>query len=395
GARGTESANSTASTSSTASASGTESTSGKESTAGTGTGDTGGSSNLTKEESSDPISAVCKPPDMENCYEYEDMQAYLDQIIPVVEQFFDAAYTDMPAPARYVYVSEGDTGSTGCADGYTDEDYAYCPTDETIYTGQRSLWKLYSDAGDAAPAVGLAHEWGHHVQNVAGVPPAETSVGQISRENQADCIAGAWIAHADEQGLLNYPDDLADIGTLLEFIAQDEPGRDHGDLNERTDSVKLGIGAGLQGCNDFFPDSPVITSSSTPPASGTASPSSSPSAEEEDAVTSAATDYYRYAESGDYATTYDLLSSEDQSYYTQDEWVRANTILDSANAEYVVTDAYPDDLGLGVPTYAVTVTVDLPDGSSLDRTTYFVYEAGYWAHYLSEEEIDTFDGALN
>ena len=99
------------------------------------------------------------------------------------------------------------------------------------------------------------------------------------------------------------------------------------------------------------------------------------------------------AEIGDYYTTYDLLSYEDQNYYTQDEWVTANTVLDSAAGEFVVTDAYPDDLGLGVPTYAVTVTV-YADGSSFNRTTYFIYEAGYWAHYLTGEEVDMFDGAL-
>jgi hypothetical protein len=334
---------------------------------------------------------------MENCYGYEDMQEYLDQIIPMVEQFFDAAYADMPHPTEYIYVSEGDTGPTGCTEGYTDEAYFYCPPEEKIYTGQRALWRYYSDMGDAAPAVGLAHEWGHHVQNVVGVPPAQTDVGQISRENQADCIAGAWVAYADEQGWLNYPDDVNDIGALLEDIARDELGRRHGDLGERIDSLTLGYEYGLQGCNDFFPDSPVITSASASP-TATPSPSASPAAAgeaEEAAVITAAIDYYQYAESGDYSTTYDLLSSEDQNYYTQDEWVTANTILDSAAAEYVVTDAYPEDLGLGVPTYAVTVTINLPDGSSVNRTTYFIYEAGDLAHYLSEEEVDIFDGALN
>ena len=101
------------------------------------------------------------------------------------------------------------------------------------------------------------------MQNAVGVPPAETSVGQISRENQADCIAGAWVAYADEQGWLNYPDDLQDVEGLLEVIAQDEPGRSHGDLGERTDSVLLGIELGLEGCNDFFPDSPIIIEEET------------------------------------------------------------------------------------------------------------------------------------
>ena len=115
---------------------------------------------------------------------------------------------------------------------------------------------------------------------------------------------------------------------------------------------------------------------------------------EEAEVINAAIEYYEYAEVGDYYSTYFLLSYEDQNYYTEDQWVEANTALDSAAGEFVVTDAYPDDLGLGVPTYAVTVTV-YADGSSFNRTTYFVDEgAGFWAHYLSGEEVDMFDGAL-
>lgn len=379
----------------------TENAVGTQNASGAGTDDGNGSSKLIGEGSDVPISERCRPPDMENCYGYKDMQDYGDMIIPMVEQFFDTTYADMPHPRKYVYVSKGETVSSACTGDSTDEAYEYCPADETIYLGQRSLWKLYSDAGDAAPAVGLAHEWGHHVQAVVGVPPAETSVGQISRENQADCIAGAWTAYADEQKWLNYPDDVKDIASLLKLIAQEESGRDHGDLTERTDSLQLGIEYGLQGCNDFFPDSPVIASSSaSPSASSTASssPSTSPSSTasaEADAVIDAAVDYYRYVESGEYSATYDLLSSEDQDYYTQDEWVTANTNLDSAAVEYSVTDATVDDLDLGIPTYAVTVTGDRPDGSSFDRTTYFTFEDDSWAHYLSREEVDTFDEALN
>lgn len=116
---------------------------------------------------------------------------------------------------------------------------------------------------------------------------------------------------------------------------------------------------------------------------------------EEAEVINAAINYYQYAEIGDYYTTYSLLSYEDQNYYTEDQWVASNTALDSAAGEFVVTDAYPDDLGLGLPTYAVTVTVYAGDGSSFNRTTYFVNEGGgYWAHYLNEEEVNMFDGAL-
>ena len=115
---------------------------------------------------------------------------------------------------------------------------------------------------------------------------------------------------------------------------------------------------------------------------------------EEAEVINAAIDYYQYAEVGDYDTTYNLLSYEDQNYYTRDQWIESNTVLDSAAGEFVVTDAYPDNIGLGVPTYAVTLTVYLPDGSSFNRTTYFVNEGGYWAHYLNDEEVNMFDDAL-
>jgi hypothetical protein len=116
---------------------------------------------------------------------------------------------------------------------------------------------------------------------------------------------------------------------------------------------------------------------------------------EEAEVINAAIEYYQYAEVGYYYSTYSLLSYEDQNYYTEDQWVASNNVLDSAAGEFVVTDAYPDDLGLGVPTYAVTVTVYAGDGSSFNRTTYFIDEGGgYWAHYLNEEEINMFDDAL-
>ena len=109
----------------------------------------------------------------------------------------------------------------------------------------------------------------------------------------------------------------------------------------------------------------------------------------------AAIAYYQEVEVGDYYATHSLLSVDDQNLYPVDAWVQANTNLDSAAGEFVVTGAYPADVGNYSPTYAVTVAVYLPDGSSIDRTTYFTDEGnGYWAHWLSQEEMDLFDGAL-
>lgn len=116
---------------------------------------------------------------------------------------------------------------------------------------------------------------------------------------------------------------------------------------------------------------------------------------EEAQVIDSAIAYYQEAEIGDYYTTYSLLSEGDQNFYSVDEWVEANTVLDSAAAEFVVTDAYPEDIGNGSSTYAVMLTAYSPDGSSFSRTTYFTNEGnGYWAHWLTGDEMDLFNSAL-
>ena len=116
---------------------------------------------------------------------------------------------------------------------------------------------------------------------------------------------------------------------------------------------------------------------------------------EEAEVLDAAIGYYQYVEIGDYYATHSLLSVDDQALYPVDTWVAANTTLDSEAGEFVVTDAYPEDIGTGYPSYAVTVAVYLTDGSSSLRKTYFTNEGnGYWAHWLTQEEMNLFNGAV-
>ncbi len=116
---------------------------------------------------------------------------------------------------------------------------------------------------------------------------------------------------------------------------------------------------------------------------------------EESAVLSAAIAYYQEVEVGDYYATHSLLTIYDQDYYPVDVWVDINTALDNTSYEFVVTDVYPEDIGTGNPTYAVQLTIYSPDGSTTYRKTYFTDEGnGYWAHWLTEEEMDGFNSAL-
>ncbi len=109
--------------------------------------------------------------------------------------------------------------------------------------------------------VGLAHEVGHHIQNASGnhvnfgVYRADT----IRSENQADCIAGAWFNYVDLQGYVEL-DDIDDIEGLISVIASSEADvyRDHGTVQERTESFIYGYDNGIQGCNQYFTDYPII-----------------------------------------------------------------------------------------------------------------------------------------
>lgn len=111
---------------------------------------------------------------------------------------------------------------------------------------------------------------------------------------------------------------------------------------------------------------------------------------EEVHVVNAAIDYYERAELGDYEGTYSRLNLQDQALLSLEEWVIANTNLDSAAGEFVVYDVYPEGSGW----YYVDLMIYLPDGSSQTRTTQFVYEGGTWKKWLTGEEYDMFISAL-
>ncbi|QLF70915.1 zinc metallopeptidase [Peteryoungia desertarenae] len=93
----------------------------------------------------------------------------------------------------------------------------YCPADSKVYLDTdffRQLEQQFGAAGDFAQAYVIAHEVGHHVQNLTGVLPefnrqrrslgaAEANRLSVRVELQADCYAGIWAKAADKQGLLS------------------------------------------------------------------------------------------------------------------------------------------------------------------------------------------------
>lgn len=96
----------------------------------------------------------------------------------------------------------------------------YCPSDSQVYIDLSfydELARKFGAAGDFAQAYVLAHEVGHHVQNVIGVLPkfnqmrrsmskADENKMSVRVELQADCFAGIWAHYTAQKGLLERGD---------------------------------------------------------------------------------------------------------------------------------------------------------------------------------------------
>lgn len=96
----------------------------------------------------------------------------------------------------------------------------YCPMDQKVYIDLsffRELRSRFRSPGDFAQAYVIAHEVGHHIQNLLGISErvhrqqqrvGKTAANELSvrLELQADYLAGVWAHHAQQQGLLEVGD---------------------------------------------------------------------------------------------------------------------------------------------------------------------------------------------
>ena len=99
--------------------------------------------------------------------------------------------------------------ATGCGNATSATGPFYCPPDQTIYVDTDFYAELTerfgANGGPLAEMYVLAHEWGHHIQNISGImdgldtqTTGPTSDG-VRLELQADCFAGAWVGAATDQ----------------------------------------------------------------------------------------------------------------------------------------------------------------------------------------------------
>jgi predicted metalloprotease len=136
----------------------------------------------------------------------------------------------------------------------------YCQLDRKVYidlTFYEELRRRFGAPGDFAQAYVIAHEIGHHVQNLRGLL-GHDEVSSVKIELQADCLAGAWARSADARGLL----ELGDIDEALNAAAQigddtiqrKTQGRvqpetfTHGSAAQRSGAFRRGYQGGAPAC---------------------------------------------------------------------------------------------------------------------------------------------------
>ena len=166
---------------------------------------------------------------------------------------------------------------TACGTGQAAMGPFYCPGDQKVYIDlsfYRDLKDRFHAPGEFAQAYVIAHEVGHHVQNLLGIAnkvhdaqqrasKAEATALSVRMELQADCLAGVWGKRTDTMKNVLEPGDLEAALTAASAIGDDRlqqqaQGRivpesfTHGTSEQRMRWFKMGFASGdINQCNTF------------------------------------------------------------------------------------------------------------------------------------------------
>ena len=153
--------------------------------------------------------------------EQDEMVGFVSVVLAETEdtwhEKFEQAGMTYRAPVLVLYngVVQSDCGRGQAAMGPF-----YCPLDETVYLDLNFFYDLknrHNAPGDFAQAYVIAHEVGHHVQNITGVlertqrasaqlPEAQANAVSVKTELMADCLAGVWAHSVEQRDLLESGD---------------------------------------------------------------------------------------------------------------------------------------------------------------------------------------------
>jgi uncharacterized protein len=178
-------------------------------------------------------------------------------------------------PATLV-IYDGATRS-GCGGAQSAMGPFYCPIDKKVYLDTsffRDMKTKYGGGGEFAYAYVVAHEIGHHVQDLLGILDKVNDMKQqVSQTNanalsvrvelQADCLAGVWANHANEKWKILEPGDIERALATAQAIGDDRlqtaargyavpDSFTHGSATQRQQWLTAGLKNGdIKACNTF------------------------------------------------------------------------------------------------------------------------------------------------
>lgn len=171
--------------------------------------------------------------------------------------------------------------NSGCGSAQAAMGPFYCPLDRKVYIDlgfYRELRDRFRAPGDFAQAYVIAHEVGHHVQNLLGISDrvqaaqqraggrAEANALSVRLELQADCFAGLWANQANRDRRILEPGDVEEALTAASAIGDDRLQRQsrggvspdsftHGSSEQRVRWFRAGLESGdLKRCDTFSAD---------------------------------------------------------------------------------------------------------------------------------------------
>ncbi len=151
----------------------------------------------------------------------EETKAFMSTVLAETEDTWNGIFKaegETYEEPKLVIFRDGINSACGTASSATGP--FYCPGDHKVYLDLAffdELAQKFDATGDFAQAYVLAHEVGHHVQNLIGVLPkfnearqsmseAEANAMSVRVELQADCFAGIWGKYTEQKGLLDQGD---------------------------------------------------------------------------------------------------------------------------------------------------------------------------------------------
>ena len=208
-----------------------------------------------------------------------DLVEFVQFVVDDIQDYWARAFAE--GGHRYepteLVLFRGGTQS-GCGSASSSTGPFYCPADRKVYLDLsffRELRDRFGAPGDFAQAYVIAHEFGHHVQNVMGISedvrreqqanPDQANELSVRLELQADCLAGVWAHSADEEQLLE-PGDIEEGLAAAAAVGDDRIQEQatgqidreswtHGSAEQRTTWFRKGFENGSSGaCNTFEGD---------------------------------------------------------------------------------------------------------------------------------------------